>query len=197
MNSIRFLRYFAALLCCETIIFCNVAFASSASPRVELSILGPAGSWHASSKDAPYNHQTRRRQWQQNNPAIGLQWSMRAGESSPNGLQDTYKLSATLVTDSYGRDGGFVSLSRQRLVGNFGSVRVEAGAAAGLWYRGWATEKEISMRLTPFIVPLLTFQESHSAMGVNVSFLPKLSYNGQSIVPTTTVMLQTLWKIPL
>lgn len=157
--------------------------------------------------------------WSQFNPAVGLE---RITRSRTTSIRDF----GQIVRDSYGEWGLMAGRGFTWQLINSESVSVEAGLAGGLWYRttairssqieyGWktradrtgylsiksepykVTQTHLERRIVPFLLPVATINHRPSGMAVNVSVLPKTSINGRLVVPTSTLMIQSTFPIPL
>lgn len=153
--------------------------------------------------------------WAQNNPAIGLE------HVETNGALTTRDF-GQLVRDSYGAWGAMGGRAWQWNLAETEAFRLDVGAAAGLWYRTTAVNKSeirharvylyhmtregeaythtttrLQRLVVPFALPLATITHKQSGIALNVSVLPRTSINRRVLVPTTTVMVQTSFPVPV
>jgi hypothetical protein len=86
---------------------------------------------------------------------------------------------------------------------------LDAGVAAGLWYRTTAEMRQelrgdylycvtdLKRRLVPFILPLASITHKPSGVGLTASILPRLIVNDIAYIPTTTVVIQATFSLNL
>lgn len=177
----------------------------------EWRLLGPAFSYHFSRRYAPVRQQgqwhecpsdaaapasdgcylavdgryykidaVQQRGWYQNNPALGLSYTRRQADHA-------LVYSAGLVTDSFGKLGA-IGLVAWLWPLHVGALRVDAGAAGGLWYR---TECDGGPhRVVPAVMPALTLTHRASGLGLNLGFAPRFTIAGRGNA-VDALMLQT------
>lgn len=136
-----------------------------------------------------YNHGDEQR-WNQNNPAIGLEKSWRYNTHVD-------KVFATIVTDSYGtKNTVMAGAGRQWPVGTWRTFSADAGFTAGLWARSELDEDNNLYRtVVPFVLPVISVQESRTGLGANIALAPQLKINDRVISSTTTLMLQFTYQV--
>ncbi|MFG6488296.1 hypothetical protein ACG04R_16535 [Roseateles sp. BYS78W] len=126
-----------------------------------------------------------RRGWEGNNPALGLRYTRRLDDHS-----NTFLFS--WVRDSYGTSSVMLAAGRMWPVLDVDSVKVDAGVVGGLWYRSVLNRSEDGLvrRVVPFALPSMAITETHTGLGVDLGFAPRLAMNGYTVNRTPTLMVQ-------
>lgn len=132
---------------------------------------------------------TRRARWHQANPALGLEYTWRR-----SGYAD--RAFATIVRDSYGQMSLMAGGARLWPLAAPGTVLIEGGVAAGLWWRSdLKTETTTDMRVVPFVLPSLSVTERSTGLGVNLALMPRSRILGRQVTSTTVAMLQLTYLV--
>ncbi len=129
--------------------------------------------------------------WSQANPAIGVERDVRSEDHIDFGFVDVVRDS--LATESLMLGGG-----RKWPIAHFGSVEIDAGAAAGVWWRSETAgqfNQYIHRYVTPFVLPVLTIDEKHSGIGINFGLAPKARIFGLTLNNTWTLMGQVTLRV--
>jgi hypothetical protein len=128
--------------------------------------------------------------WHQNNPALGLEASVRN-----EGRID--KLFATIVRDSYGAPSFMAGAGRLWTLMQYRSVTVDGGITGGLWYRSTPDDDPAALKkvVVPFILPTLSITEATTGLGMEIAIAPRARFNGSYLASTTTLMFQSTWLI--
>lgn len=174
-----------------------MACASSAfSETSEWRILGPAVTWHHELDSAPIvvpatAQRKAVRQWNELNPAIGLEHR--------KGYESHF---VQIANDSHGFWGVMAGRKNSSQIFTGENFSSEIGLAYGVWYRSIATDKKkivdgvVSMEtkfekaLVPFLFPMASLIHNTSQTHLNVAIVPKLTMKGKNLVPTSTVIFQ-------
>lgn len=130
------------------------------------------------------------RQWTQTNPGVGmqLQWIK-------EGHIDGVLFDA--VVDSFGKPSLMAASSRAWRVAGNQAFALEAGAAAGIWYRTTYSKAagDETKRLVPVLVPTLALRSPLTPMGFQIAYAPKLRVLGYQTTVTSTWMLQLTYAL--
>ena len=126
-----------------------------------------------------------RRGWDGDNPALGLRYTKRFDDHSTTYL-------VNWVRDSYGTSSVMLAGGRMWPLLDAVSVKVDAGVVGGLWYRSVLNRAEDGLvrRVVPFALPSVSMTETHTGIGVDLGFAPRLSINGYMVNRTPTLMVQ-------
>lgn len=204
-------------------IFASVASAQDQEAKVEWRVLGPAFAWHGSTHGAPITssgvqgtcetqgqdfivtddqgHWTRlpavqhcdyhsvvKHGWTNINPALGFERTTRYDDHSN-------KLFAGIVRDSYGQPSAMVGAARVWPLYE-SRVRIEAGVTGVLWYRTigqYADTGRFDRKLVPLVLPVLSINDTVSKLGLNVSFVPAVTYKNHEY-SVNTLMVQSTYQ---
>ncbi|BAP87792.1 uncharacterized protein E1O_06610 [Burkholderiales bacterium GJ-E10] len=134
----------------------------------------------------------QRKGWSQTNPALGLERDHRIG-----GHIDL--MFADVVRDSLGVESLMTGVGREWPVARAGSIEIDGGAVAGLWWRSRVAgtwNQDIRREVVPFVLPALSLQEKHTGLGLNIALAPPVHLGGWNLNPTWTLMVQTTFRIP-
>lgn len=149
----------------------------------------PGTDMHGSAMVECDGQRTRRARWHQANPAIGLEYTWRRA-----GYAD--RAFATIVRDSYGQMSLMAGGARLWPLAAPGTVLIEGGLAAGLWWRSdLKTETTTDMRVVPFVLPSLSVTERSTGLGVNLALMPRARILGRQVTSTTVAMLQLTYLV--
>lgn len=151
---------------------------------------GPLGSYTQGAAMVECDGQrSRRARWRQANPAIGLEYTWRH-----SGYAD--RSFATIVRDSYGQMSLMAGGARLWPLAAPGTVLIEGGVAAGLWWRSdLKTETTTDMRVVPFVLPSLSLTERTTGLGLNLALMPRSRILGRQVTSTTVAMLQLTYLV--
>lgn len=141
-------------------------------------LLGPAASHHFSQHGAPV------RGYQENNMGIGIEYNRRDSAT-------VSRYYAGLVKDSYDRSSIYVGGAYQWTIVDRDRLRIDAGAITMLWNRSVVGSDDIARKQVILAaLPMVSIEDKNTGMGLNVSFVPEISYRGrQYTVNTVTVQL--------
>ncbi len=151
----------------------------------------------------------RRARWQQFNPSLGIERSVRDGDTV-TGVFVGY------AEDSYDKPSFMVGASRRWTIGDVASTRIEAGLQGGLWWRSemhydsnvivpmppgvnfqygdWGYVPHLVKRVVPLVVPMLAV-EHKSGFGLRIAFAPAFKVFGQVANAVPTLMIQTSYRL--
>lgn len=149
----------------------------------------PGSDMHGSALVNCDGERSRRARWHQANPALGLEYTWRR-----SGYAD--RAFATVVRDSYGQMSLMAGGARLWPLAAPGTVLIEAGVAAGLWWRSdLKTETTTDMRVVPFVLPSLSVTERSTGLGLNLALMPRSRILGRQVTSTTVAMVQLTYLI--
>lgn len=149
------------------------------------------------------------REFTEFNPGLGLEWTWRDPQNRAT------KAYGQVVRDSYGKASLMVGAGYLWPI-NQGRWQVDAGFTGGLWWRSqmkfrnqtatfqpcdplgppcapasYTTRRsEVTMKLVPFVFPVLTVSDRVSGYGLNVALVPRVTSGERIINSTNTVLVQ-------
>jgi len=122
--------------------------------------------------------------WQQTNLGIGAEYDRRDSSS-------VARYYAGYVVDSFDKPSIYAGNSYQWTLLNKGRVRLDAGFITMAWFRSIAgSDAVVRRQLILAALPMVSIEDKKSGLGLNLSFIPKISYHGrQYTVNTLTAQL--------
>ena len=184
-------------------------FACGSRTAVSWGVIAPDDSWSEAQYGAASNcHLVAEHRvpfWHQMNPAFGLERTVRRDDTSD-------AMFVGFARDSYGSPTLMAGITHAWRVFEAGTLRADAGVTGGLWWRtemryvdttkafvdgtsNWYYEQRLVRRLEPVALPALSIVESHSGLGLNVTYAPKLRLGHYCLNETSTWMFQTTFLI--
>ena len=132
------------------------------------------------------------RQWHQNNPALGLEYTRRFDDHLVKGF-------FSLVRDSYGSSSLMLGGAYMWPLADVGGFTVDGGIVGGVWFRSVIdlASNELRRAAVPFVFPGLSITDSRTGLGLSVGLAPKVSFKlgGSRYSTPTTVMVQATWLV--
>lgn len=173
-----------------------VALTGAANAQVaqEWRFMGPAFSQHLSDEGRLIRPDQaggeRFKRWVENNPALGLRYTRRLDSHADSAF-------ASVVRDSYGSHSLMAGGARTWPLLSAGSFSAEAGLVGGVWWRTIPNRAETKLEraLVPFVLPIMTFAESSTGLGLDVAFAPRVSVGGRVLNRVPTFMYQVTYLV--
>ena len=136
--------------------------------------------------------QVKRRKYNEVNLELGAEYNRRSLETG-----HVQKFFGGVVKDSNFRWTGYLGAAYQVPVVETDSWRIDAGGSVMLWRRSILQPggENVKMRWVVVPLPVLTIENKHWGVGVNVSYAPKMKIGGNVINAADTVMLQMVWSL--
>jgi hypothetical protein len=119
-------------------------------------------------------HRRAHPDWNSNNAGLGIQYDMPGQAASPW----TTVLSAGFMRDSYGTEGLYAGAARLYRI-NDSRIQARIGGGAFAAYR--ALDWDDSRKLTLLIMPILSFEDTRSGLGLNITASPSIRYNSRKL----------------
>jgi hypothetical protein len=143
--------------------------------------------------------------WYWVNPALGLERAVRDGDW-------VMSVFGGYARDSYHMPSVMLGGNARYTVLQAAGLRAELGLSAGAWWRSeiksyrnpewsemsmtdtWEYLQRLDREVIPVIVPMMAFEHVRSGLGVNVSWAPRITVNGQVLNAVSTFMFQTTYR---
>jgi hypothetical protein len=131
-----------------------------------------------------------RARFQENNPSIGLELTLRGAEHAD-------KIGISYTRDSYDTPSLMLSAGRVWPLVTAGTFAVEGGLVAGLWHRSVLNRAgdDTERRTVPFVLPVLSVTEASTGLGFNLALAPAVRINGRTVNNQAALMFQTTWLL--
>lgn len=128
-------------------------------------------------------------EWNQKNLELGIERTSRYEDH-------VTRIFGAVVMDSYFKPSLLAGGAWQQTLYENDRFIIDAGATAFLWYRSIPNTKtgEISRKVVPAFLPVLSAEDKKNGIGINLSFIPAIKINRIQYT-VNTLMLQFAWTI--